>query len=183
MPRREGEAGPGTMATCNIRGIGTWQWWTRTYPGDGWTGSTILGSRFASDNSATPIKAWRGGGGEPPFRGNEARRGRRGGEEGSKGGRHGNKQLLKAVLRARHTHALAQVECRTHPRSWAWFFPPLVHRTDVYDGTQVCMGIDRYIRGVWSGWMNDCICYIRGWAVWRKWNFRLIKTVNYFCFI
>jgi len=30
-------------------------------------------------------------------------------------GRHGNKQLLKALLRARHTHALAGVECRTHP--------------------------------------------------------------------
>lgn len=29
--------------------------------------------------------------------------------------RHGNKQLLKALLRARHTHALAGVECRTHP--------------------------------------------------------------------
>lgn len=38
---------------------------------------------------------------------------------GSKSGRprsrHGNKQLLKALLRARHTHALAGVECRTHP--------------------------------------------------------------------
>jgi len=34
-------------------------------------------------------------------------------------GRHGNKQLLKALLRARHTHALAGVECRTHPWS-AW---------------------------------------------------------------
>lgn len=32
-------------------------------------------------------------------------------------GRHGNKQLLKALLRARHTHALAGVECRTHPWS------------------------------------------------------------------
>lgn len=39
--------------------------------------------------------------------------------------RHGNKQLLKALLRARHTHALAEVECRTHPVirvGWAPFF-------------------------------------------------------------